>query len=598
MANVPVSQLDGRNLYYSFIAGARKILENQSELNNINVFPVNDKDTGTNLASTFRSVIDNLTPNRSFKITANNIAEAALIGARGNSGVIFAQFLYGLSMEVSDKKTINIHEFADSVKKSIRYIYEAVVNPQEGTILTVIKEWAEYIYSRKDTASDFRELLINSFEVSKQSLLETKSKLKVLSTSNVVDAGAKGFVVFIEGIIDLIASGNIRKLLSEQVQNIELVHSAAEVNQDIHFRYCTEAILKAPRIDKALLTQFLQSYGDSAVVAGSDKTLRIHIHTSQPAEMFHKLKDFGTITFQKVDDMIRQNEVLTKRKWKIALVTDSTCDLSTELLDQYQIHMLPMNINFGDNHFLDKITMQPAQFYDMLQSYPVFPKTAQINERSFTNLYAHLATQYDAIISVHLTSQFSGTYQSSCKAAERIRSEFGKPIVNIDSRNLSEALGLIVLRVAQAIESGKTMQEIEQLAEKWVRNTRIFVSVRSLKYMVKGGRVSATKGFITSLLNVNPIVSMDAEGKSMLFGKTFSQKSNMKKVIAHLKKLHSQNPISDYIIMHAQNETSAQWYEQEMVKIIGKRPVSVVNISPVIGMNAGIGAASVAIISD
>jgi len=234
----------------------------------------------------------------------------------------------------------------------------------------------------------------------------------------------------------------------------------------------------------------------------------------------------------------------------------------------------------------------------MLQSYPVFPKTAQINERSFTNLYAHLATQYDAIISVHLTSQFSGTYQSSCKAAERIRSEFGKPIVNIDSRNLSGALGLIVLRVAQAIESGKTMQEIEQLAEKWVRNTRIFVSVRSLKYMVKGGRVSATKGFITSLLNVNPIVSMDAEGKSMLFGKTFSQKSNMKKVIAHLKKLHSQNPISDYIIMHAQNETSAQWYEQEMVKISGKKPVSVVNISPVIGMNAGIGAASVAIISD
>lgn len=598
MANVPVIQLDGRNLYYSFMAGARKILENQTELNNINVFPVNDKDTGTNLASTFRSVMDNISPNRSFKITANNIAEAALIGARGNSGVIFAQFLYGLSLEVSDKKYISIQEFAESVKKSVKYIYEAVSNPQEGTILTVIKEWADYIYSKKDTSVDFKELIINSFEISKQSLLATKSKLKILSASNVVDAGAKGFVVFIEGIADLIATGNVRKLLTEQAQNIQLVHSEATVNEDIHFRFCTEAIIKGNQINKTQVAEFLNSFGDSAVVAGSDKTMRIHIHTNQPAEMFYGLKNFGTITFQKVDDMVRQNEVLTHRKWNIALVTDSTCDLSSELIDHYQIHQLPLNIHFGDNHFLDKTTMQPAQFYEMLKTYPIFPKTAQINERAFTNLYAQLASQYDAIISIHLTGQFSGTYLSSCKAAERIQKEFGKPIVNIDSRNLSGGLGLIVLRTAQAIEAGKTVDEIKTMAEKWVQDTRIFVSVRSLKYMVKGGRVSATKGLITSLLNVNPIVSMDAEGKSVLFGKTFSQKSNMKKVIAHVKKLHAEKPISDYIIMHAQNEPAAQWYEHQMREISGKDPVSVVNISPVIGMNAGIGAASVAIISE
>jgi len=598
MIKLPVFQLDGRNLYYTFVAGAHKILENQSELNNINVFPVNDKDTGTNLASTIRSVIDNIRPNRSFKITANNIADAALIGARGNSGIIFAQFFYGLSREVSDKKIINIQDFADSLKKSISYIYEAVANPEEGTILTVIKDWVDYIYSRKNSIPDFKEMLINSFEILKKSLQDTKTKLKILSNSNVVDAGAKGFVVFIEGIIELISTGNIRKLLAEKVQNISLIHSENAVDETINFRYCTEAIIKDIKIDKNSLKNILQTNGDSVVVAGSEKISRIHVHTNQPAELFYQLKDYGTITFQKVDDMIRQNEVVTNRKWKIALVTDSTCDLPAEILDKYQIHRLPMNINFGDNHYLDKVTIQPEQFYDLLNSFPDFPKTSQINERSFTNLYSHLASHYDAIISVHLTSQFSGTYLSSQKAAERIKKEFGKPIISIDSKNLSGALGLIVLRVAQAIENGLSISEIEKLTEKWIKSTKIFVSVKTLKYMVKGGRVSATKGFISNLLNINPIVSMDENGKSFLFGKTFSQKSNMKKVISNIKSLSEKRTITDYIVLHTQNQISADWYVKQMKLITSKEPVSVINISPVIGMNAGIGAASVAIMLD
>jgi len=598
MIKLPLFQLDGRNLYYIFVAGAHRILENQSELNNINFFPIKDNDTGTNLASTIRSVIDNIRPNRSFKITANNIAEAALIGARGNSGIIFAQFFYGISMEISDKKIININDFADSLKKSIRYIYDAVANPVEGTILTVIKDWAEYIYSRKNSVFDFKEMLINSFEILKKSLQETKSKLKILSNSNVVDAGAKGFVFFIEGIINFISKGNLRKLLTEKVQNISLIHSENAVDEIINYRYCTEAIIKDIKIDKKSLKNILQTNGDSAVVAGSEKISRIHVHTNQPAELFFKLKDYGTITFQKVDDMVRQNEVVTNRKWNIALVTDSTCDLPLEIMDKYQIHRLPLNLNFGENFYLDKVTIQPDQFYDLLSSFPEFPKTAQINERSFTNLYAHLASHYDAIISIHLTSQFSGTFLNSQKAAKRIRTEFGKPIITIDSRNLSGALGLIVLRLAQAIEKGLSLPEIEELSQKWVKNTKIFVSVKTLKYMVKGGRVSATKGFISNLLNINPIVSMDEEGKSFLFGKTFSQKMNMKKVILHIKSLMKKNTISDYIVLHAQNPNSAEWYIKEMKLITGKEPVSVINISPVIGMNAGIGAASVAIMLD
>ena len=201
---VPLNEMDGRRLYYTFIAGARKVIEHQVELNKINVFPVNDGDTGTNLASTIRAVIDSLHPHRSYKITADRIAETTLVNARGNSGIIFAQFLYGMSAETGNFKTITVSQFAESIKNSVRYIYEAVANPVEGTMLTVIKDWANYIYDNRFRISDFNEIFLSSLSVLNKSLVETKSKLSVLAKANVVDAGAKGFVFFVEGITEFI----------------------------------------------------------------------------------------------------------------------------------------------------------------------------------------------------------------------------------------------------------------------------------------------------------------------------------------------------------------------------------------------------------
>ena len=168
--NQPVHQIDGRYLYYTFLAGAHRILQNQTELNNINVFPVNEKDTGTNLASTVRSIMDSIKPDRSFTTTAGFIAEAALIGARGNSGVIFAQFFYGLSLETNDKHVLTFSEFAEMIKKSVRHMYQAVSNPVEGTMLTVVSDWADFLYSKREAITDFDQAFIDSMEVLKKSL--------------------------------------------------------------------------------------------------------------------------------------------------------------------------------------------------------------------------------------------------------------------------------------------------------------------------------------------------------------------------------------------------------------------------------------------
>jgi len=465
-------------------------------------------------------------------------------------------------------------------------------------MLTVIKEWADYIYESWHKYTDFDQLLVSSYEVLKKSLYETTFKLKILAKSNVVDAGAKGFVLFVEGIIEYIHTRNFKELVQSKAESIALPKTEEIITEDVEFRYCTEAILKNTSINSHDLMELLKDYGDSGVVAGSDKMRRIHVHTNNPADLFFNLKDHGTITFQKADDMIRQSEAVFKRKYKIALVTDSTCDLAEEILDKYQVHMLPVNISFGENHYLDKVTLKPEQFYRLLNDSPDYPKSSQVNEKSFVNLYSHLSSHYDSVIAVNLSDKLSGTFHASQKAAQSVSREFGKPITVINSKNLSGAEGLIVLRVAEAIDLGFSHDQIVKMAEKWVKDTRIYVTVINVKWLIKGGRLSFTKGLIARLLNINPIISIDETGKASVLDKSFNRRSNMLKVIEHVRNRTMENPVWNYIVMHANNPEDAQWYVNKMEALTGKKPVSVMNISPIIGANAGVGASAVAFMNE
>jgi DegV family protein with EDD domain len=593
-----ITSLNG-NLYFQiFVSGANKILENQKLLNKINVFPVPDADTGTNLASTLRAVIDNARPSESYKVTANSIAVAALNGARGNSGVIFAQFLYGMSMEASDAINITIDEFVESIKRSVSYIYSAIADPVEGTMLTVIREWADFIYSQKGAIDDFKKLFKHSYEIALKSLSETTLKLKALTLANVVDAGAKGFVLFLEGIIE----GFRKTLLHEEIiARHDEIDQSTMVNikhEEFNFRFCTEAMIHGKDIDHKEVKSLVSEMGDSLVIAGSDKMVRLHIHTDQPHILLEKLRRFGKIHYQKADDMKKQQDAMYSRKWKIALVTDSTSDISDELLEKYQIFTIPLNVHFGETQYIDKVTLQPDQFYNMAQEEKFSPSTSQPNETSFLNIFSHLASHYDSVIAVHVSEKFSGTIRNARYAAERISKELGKPISVIDSRSVSGSLGLLTLRVAQAIESGMDHDEIVRKAEKWRKNTKVYVSVKTLKYMIRGGRVSRTKGFVASLFNILPIISITEEGKSELFDKAFSQKANMRKVMNHTRRFLEGKKLRDYIILHAEDMENASWFSREMEEMTGIKPVSVVSISPAVGVHAGKGTVALAIMAE
>lgn len=589
-----LTEMTGKDLYYAFLAGSSKILKQQALMNKINVFPVPDGDTGSNLASTVQGVIREITPDQSFKKTADSIASAALVGARGNSGIIFAQFLYGLSEKIPKGQKINVRRFALAVRSALQYAVNAIEKPVEGTIITVIRDWVEYVDGAKERIDDFFQLMTESFKKAQKSLLETPQKLEILKKHNVVDAGGQGFVFFLEGILDFLKEQDLRKILRFRSTNVEPVNES-HVLEEIRFRYCTEALIEGKGLDKEIVRERLGNIGDSLVIAGSGEKMRIHVHSNEPAEVLFCLKDLGEIPFQKVDDMQRQYETANQRKWNIALVTDSVCDLPLKVMDHFQVHMVPINLHFGTNTYLDKRSVTPAQFYKMLDKESNVPTTSQAGQLEFTGLYRHLAAHYDSVIAIHLAKRLSGTCNASQKAAEAVQQETGKKITVIDSRHLSGSLGLIVLRTAEAIAAGLDHAEIIRQVKLWREKTSILVSVKTMKYMVRGGRVSPMKGLLANTLNLKPIVSLDPEGNSILYDKAFSQKGILKKVMKILEKRTLGKTVRAYSVLHAHDPGGAARYAQQLSRMLNKKPEFLIDISPVVGVNAGQGALAVSL---
>jgi DegV family protein with EDD domain len=588
-----IRYLNGSRLYFAILAGGNAVIEDQAYLNKINVFPVPDADTGTNLASTMRAIAEGAEAHRSIKATLKSVANAALSGARGNSGLIFAQFIHGISKEIDHESKLTTHAFAESVKKAVYYAYKAIVHPVEGTMITVIRDWAEAVYQRRSQTSDFVELMTESLYAARNSLKETTQKLQALARAGVVDAGAKGFVDFLEGILHYIKKGKFAR-----VQKAEVFWAQEEIrtpakDKSLDFRYCSEALLTGTDLDPDAIRSVVQRFGESAVVAGSEERVRIHVHTNRPAELFFELKDHGLMSQLKVDDMRRQYEAAHQRKSKIAIVTDSSCDLPPDVLDERQIHVVPLALSFGDQQFLDKVTIRPDQFYGLLETSPVHPKTAVPPVLAAQNLLSFLASHYDSIIVISLSDKLSGVHNMFVKAAAQIT---GKRVSVINSRTISAGLGLLVAKASDMAESGASHDEIVRTIEAAVPKTRLLVDVATMKYFVRSGRVSPVKGWIGRLLNVKPIIIVDESGKAAESGKSLSRKSNMTKILARVRRETGERGLEGYAVVHAKNPERAAFYGKRLAELFGRQPAYIEDVAPVIGVHAGGGTIGIALL--
>lgn len=590
-----IKYLDGKRLYRTLHAGLQKVLSREDYLNKINVFPVPDSDTGTNMAVTLTAIKDGIDENDHPDINAmsQKIADSALDGARGNSGVILAQFLVGFANGLKDRITISTEQFSEAVHEACVQAYDALIEPREGTILTVIREWSESVHDHSSKLPDFSQMLHNSLERAQVALKETRDKLDVLKKANVVDAGAQGFVYLLEGMQDFITSGKIRNYTRKKDREMAdpVVNYPLENELESKYRYCTECTVNGRNLDKKTLRKKLDSLGDSTVVAGNDKKLKVHIHTDDPQSVFELCRQSGLVSGEKADDMLRQQKHRQADNAEIAVVMDSACDLPEDVIQAMNIQVVPVKLGFGDEHFIDGIGITPEEFWAKTAASAHHPKTSQPSPGDFRRHYELLKQHFKTIISIHIPAGSSGTFQSAMMAA---KTQKNVNIELVDSMNLTVGAGLIALRAAEAIEAGKTAEEVVKITRRTVDQTKIYIGLESLDFAVKGGRVPAVVNKIAKTINMNPILVVDKAGKMGVGGKTFGARNRPDKLLKFVLKKLDKTKRYRFGVAYTTNHYEAHRIAHRFRQLAGNENVFFAQVGPALSVHGGPGTIAIA----
>lgn len=299
---------DVKRFRHFITAGADWVMKNRDHLNKINVFPVPDGDTGSNMSMTLASAVREMEAvgKSSLDATVKAVAWGALMGARGNSGIILSQILSGLTEVIEGRERIFAEDIVLAFSRGVKKAYKAVLHPTEGTILTVARETAESAEEAVRTEKDLARLLDVMVKSAKASVERTPSLLPKLAEAGVVDAGGLGFLCFLEGILGLL-QGQIDA--GRSFEDEALFNGGGREPEEHRwtFRYCTEFILKGSQISQDAMKTALRAMGDSAVVVGDTRLARVHIHTGEPENVLRYASTMGQVSSIKVDDMLMQH---------------------------------------------------------------------------------------------------------------------------------------------------------------------------------------------------------------------------------------------------------------------------------------------------
>lgn len=590
--------MDGEALAAALTSGIHRVLGEQELLNRINVFPVADSDTGTNLSLSLGSALGPLSRpgEKHLGTMLAAVADALLDGARGNSGAIVAQFFQGMSDSAGEITRFTTYTFCKAVSMGNEYAHDALSEPREGTILSVIAAFSQSIAHQVSNVreGDFPVVMSKALEHVEEALANTPNQLEVLRKAGVVDAGAKGFTELVAGIAGYLQDGTVAPLPDTSfAHELEPSLNILEADNDSQFRFCTECIVTGTDINRRKLREALAELGDSLVLAGTKRKAKIHIHVDEPEIVFDAAREYGEVSAQKADDMHRQQHATHGDKQSFAVIVDSAADITDEDFERHDIHMVPCRIQFGEHGYLDKVGITIDEFYSELESNPHHPTTSQPSPGDFRRQFQFLASHFDNVISINVMSGASGTYDAACLAASRTNAR-GKVHV-IDSRNGSLGQGQLAVLAAECAKAGLDVDRTIAAVEAQVPQTTSYVILKDLRYAVRGGRLPAWVKSVADVLRLTPIIYTTHEGKLGLSSFLFGRANWIEKFARHVARRAPAGPV-EIGVGHAICAEDAAALEEHLHKLIPDiRKSRISGVSPAIGVHGGPGSLLVAV---
>ncbi len=598
MSSEVSKHMDGNALAAALTSGIHRVLAKQELLNRINVFPVADSDTGTNLSLTLGSALGPLSNPGEMHLGTMlaAVADALLDGARGNSGAIVAQFFQGMSDSAGEITRFTTYTFGKAVSMGNDYAHDALSEPREGTVLSVIAAFSQSIAHQVSNVreGEFPAVMSTALERVEAALANTPNQLEVLRKAGVVDAGAKGFTELVAGIAGYLQDGTIAPLPDTSfAHELEPALNFLEADNDSQFRFCTECIVTGTDINRRKLREALAELGDSLVLAGTKRKAKIHIHVDEPEAVFDLAREYGEVSAQKADDMHRQQHATHGDKQGFAVIVDSAADITDEDMESHDIHMVPCRIQFGEHGYLDKVGITIDEFYSELESNPHHPSTSQPSPGDFRRQFQFLASHFDDVISINVMSGASGTYDAACLAASRTNARGNVHV--IDSRNGSMGQGQLAVLAAECAEAGLDVERTIAAVEAQATQTTSYIILKDLRYAVRGGRLPAWVKTVAHMLRLTPIIYTTDEGKLGLSSFLFGRGNSIERFARHVARRAPPGPVEIGVghAICAEDAAALERHLHNLLPDIRKSRIS--GVSPAIGVHGGPGTLLVAV---
>jgi DegV family protein with EDD domain len=591
--SVGIAYVDGPRLARSLFAAADWVAAGRDEINRINVFPVPDGDTGTNFSLTLRAVADALRAlgDAPLSDTARTMSRAAVLGARGNSGMMLAHFLLGFAESLGELSQATALDIAAAVRKGADRLYASLDDPREGTILTVAREAADGAEQAARESNDVGEFMRRLLAEGEATLARTPELMAALKEAGVVDAGGKGFVRMIEGVVRCIDGDPILPVSAEDAAAMAVVPAAlAEVAADRDFQFCTEVLVRGEGLPPANeVRAAMHRFGGSVVVAVASDILKIHVHTDTPDAVFTYAARWGRVDATKADDMRAQHRRLAHPERRaVAIVTDTAADLPDALLDRHQIAMVPLQVVFGDETFRDRVELKPEEFYRRLRSSRNLPTTSQPAPAEFVRVLRDARAEADEVVAVLLGGALSGTYASAVVA---VRSAGISSVSVVDSRSASLGEGMLALRGAELAAESWRGQEIAKELERIRGQSGMLLTVDTYDHLLRSGRVSRGKAWIAGMLDVKPVLSLDPEGRVVPVDRVRGRDNLVPRVLALLEKRLTPRPKQvRFGVAHTEAPEMAERVRTALVAAYQPRDCFVTLATGVLGTHVGPGA--------
>jgi len=588
-----ITYLDGPRLARAVFAAANWVAAGREEINRINVFPVPDGDTGTNFSLTLRAVADALRSlgDAPLPETGRTLARAAVLGARGNSGMMLAHFLLGFTEALDGRVVAKPNEVARAIRCGAERLSQSLDDPREGTILTVARDAAAAAEPVAATTGDIGHFMRRLLEEGQLALARTPEQMAVLKEAGVVDAGGKGFVRMLEGVVRYIDGDSpAPEVPADTGDELPAPAATFDVAADRDFQFCTEVLVRGEPLPSANeVRAAINAFGASTVVAVTGDILKIHVHTDTPEAVFTFAARWGRVDSTKAQDMRLQHRQLAHgARRPVAIVTDSSADLPDTLLDRHHIAMVPLQVVFGDSTFRDRVELKPAEFYRRLRSAVELPTTSQPAPAEFIQAFRNAAQEGDEVIAVLLGSNLSGTFNAAQTAT---RSAGLRKVALVDSRSASLGVGLLALRAAELAESGWSAERIAQELQQVRARSGMLLTVDRYDYLLRSGRISRSKAWLAGMLHVKPILSFDAEGKVVPVERVRGTEQVESRLLAILDHRLTPRPRSvRFGVAHADAPEIAERVRHALVERYQPRDCLVSLATGVLGTHVGPGA--------